>query len=40
MYNIIASHKVSYQTAVLERLEFQYGKAVRHMKCLSVLEVF
>ena len=28
MYNIIASDKVSYQTAVLERLEFKYGKAV------------
>ena len=28
MYNIEASYKVGYQTAVLERLEFKYGKAV------------
>ena len=28
MYDIVASNKVRYQTAVLERLEFKYGKAV------------
>ena len=28
MDNIIASDKVCYQTAALERLEFEYGKAV------------
>ena len=28
MYDIVASDKVRYQTAVLERLEFKYGKAV------------
>ena len=28
MYDIVASNKVRYQTAVFERLKFKYGKAV------------